>query len=91
MDEIKPKSKRGGARKNAGRKPENPGEAMTHKTITLDSMSLRKLLVLGDGEVSRGVRVAAEIAFDRYQRTDISRGTKTERSVASVSDDQEAA
>jgi hypothetical protein len=45
------------------------GRPMEHTTITLDALTLRKLRVLGNGNVSEGVRIAAEVAFDRYQAT----------------------
>lgn len=67
-NQTQSRSGRGGVRKSAGRKPEVPGEPMVHKTVTLTAITLRKLLVLGDGNLSKGVRAAAEVAFDRYQR-----------------------
>lgn len=51
-----------------GRKPFFPGEPMRRHPITVDEMTLRKLKVLGEGNVSAGVRVAAEIAYRTYQR-----------------------
>lgn len=61
--------KRGGKRNGAGRPRNNPEEAMTTTAITVDSMTLRKLAVLGEGNVSEGVRRAADVAYDRYQST----------------------
>jgi hypothetical protein len=52
--------------KKRGPKPIH-GETMTKKVVTLDQLTLRKLKVLGDGNVSAGVRKAAEIAYARYQ------------------------
>lgn len=49
------------------------GEPMTKRVVTLDEMTLRKLRVLGDGNVSAGVRKAAEAAFARYQAAGVSR------------------
>lgn len=54
--------------KKRGRKPLTPGEPMKRKVVTMDEMTLRKLRVLGDGNISQGVRRAAEVAFDRYQK-----------------------
>lgn len=42
-------------------------------TLTLDSVTRRRLRVLGDGNESAGARVAARVAFDRYQRADTGR------------------
>jgi hypothetical protein len=55
-----PKTKR-------GRKPMIDAEAMARIGLTLDKMTLRKLRVLGDGNVSAGVRKAADVAYDAYQ------------------------
>lgn len=59
--------KRGGARRNAGRKTEKLGQPMSAVTLSLDEMTLRRLKVVGAGNVSKGVRLAAELAFARYQ------------------------
>lgn len=61
--------KRGGKRRGAGRPPKVDGAAMGHTTITIDDMTRRRLLVLGDGNMSEGVRLAAEVAYNRYQAT----------------------
>ena len=53
-----------------GRKPINPGEPMFRIVVTVDEMTLRKLRVLGAENVSAGVRKAALVAFDRYQKND---------------------
>lgn len=45
------------------------GETMSKKVVTLDSITLRKLKVLGDGNVSAGVRHSADVAYARYQAT----------------------
>lgn len=55
--------------KKRGRKPLNPGEPMARQIVTLDALSLRKLKVIGEGNLSLGVRRAADVAYDRYQRT----------------------
>lgn len=54
--------------KKRGRKPINPGQPMERKVVTLDEMTTRKLKVLGNGNISAGVRRAVEVAFDRYQK-----------------------
>ncbi len=65
-----PKPKRGGVRKNAGRKSTIDGEPMEHITATLDDMRMRKLDVLkGEGSRSEAIRKAIDLAYDRYQRT----------------------
>lgn len=61
-------SGRGGRRQNAGRKTEVPGEVMERRTVMLDDTTRRKLIVLGDGNLSRGIRRAAGVAYERYQR-----------------------
>ena len=59
---------RGGARRNAGRKTEMVGQKTKAVTVTLDDITVRKLKVVGDGNLSRGIRHAAEVAFDKYQK-----------------------
>lgn len=54
--------------KKRGRKPFNPGQPMERKVVTVDEMTLRKLKVLGDGNISAGVRLATYVAFSRYQK-----------------------
>jgi hypothetical protein len=56
-------------RKKPGRKPDNPGEPYLRLIFTVDEMTLRKLKVLGDGNRSKGLRKAAQVAFDRHQVT----------------------
>lgn len=63
-----PKKQHGGARRNAGRKTEKTGLPTKAVTVSLDEMTVRKLKVLGDDNLSRGIRVAAEIAFEKYQK-----------------------
>lgn len=48
-----------------------PGVAghVERRTITVDELTWRRLLVLGDGNASKGVREAARVAYDRYQNT----------------------
>lgn len=38
------------------------------RTITVDELTWRRLLVVGKGNASMGVRKAAGIAYERYQR-----------------------
>lgn len=61
-----PSTKRGGARLNAGRKSEI-NEPLVKLAVTVHALALRQLRVLGDGNLSLGVRRAAEVAYDRYQ------------------------
>lgn len=53
--------------KKPGRKPLIPGEQQTRRNVTFDGMTLRQLLVVGNGNLSRGIRLATKIAWDRYQ------------------------
>jgi hypothetical protein len=62
-------SRRGGKRKGAGRKPLHADGAMEHTSITVDDLTLRKLLVLGEDNISEGVRRAVAVAYDRFQRS----------------------
>lgn len=71
MDENTPpkgKPGRGGSRKYSGRRPDTPGDPMVKRTISLHESDIVLLKVLGDGELSKGVRIAAEIAYEQYQR-----------------------
>ena len=43
------------------------GQPMKRQQITIDEMTRRKLLVLGGDNLSEGVRVAADRAYERYQ------------------------
>jgi hypothetical protein len=58
---------RGGWRRNAGRKLEKHGVVVKKHTVTYDDQTGRLLAVLGGGNVSRGIRVAARFAYDGYQ------------------------
>lgn len=55
--------------KKRGRKSLIVGETMKRTVVSLDETTLRKLRVLGENNLSRGVRLAAEVAYDRYQRS----------------------
>lgn len=62
------KPTRGGARRNAGRKTElSPGKTVKQTTVMLDEMTKRKAVALGEGERSRGLRFAVDVAYDLYQ------------------------
>lgn len=63
------KNEHGGRRARAGRKTEVLGEKMEKTTVLLNPMAKRKLMVLGEGNLSKGIRRAAEVAFDRYQQS----------------------
>lgn len=43
------------------------GETLKRKQVTIDSTTTRKLMVIGGGNLSAGVRAAADVAYDRYQ------------------------
>ena len=60
----------GGARRNVGRKTELQGEVTKPLTVTVDEMTKRRLKVIGGGNVSKGVRLAATLAFEKYQKED---------------------
>ena len=55
-------------RSNAGRKTELNGEPVERHQVMLDEMTVRKLRVLGEGNVSKGVRQATLVAYEQYQR-----------------------
>lgn len=60
----------GGQRRRAGRKTELPPTERTKPvTVTLDELTLRMLRALGGGNLSRGIREAARVAYARYQKT----------------------
>jgi urease accessory protein UreE len=42
-------------------------------TLSLDEMTRRRLRVLGKGNESAGARLAARVAYDRYQRVEEAR------------------
>lgn len=62
MDDTpkKPKRKRGPKTEIAA------SEALVRVNLMLDSMSLRKLKVMGEGNVSKGARWAVKHAFERW-------------------------
>ena len=61
-------NKHGGPRRNSGRKTELCGQPTRRVQVTLDARTLELLDVLGAGNVSKGIREAARLAYDRYQR-----------------------
>lgn len=56
----------GGKRRNAGRKTELVSTTTKLVTVSLDEMTVRKLRVVGGGNVSRGVRIAAASAYENF-------------------------
>lgn len=60
--------KRGGARPNSGKKTELDGQPTRRVQVSLDAHTLELLAVLGDGNVSKGVRVAARVAYEKHRR-----------------------
>lgn len=61
--------KHGGPRPHSGKKTELGGQPTRRVQVTLDERTLEFLNVLGEGNVSKGIRLAARVAYDRYQRT----------------------
>jgi hypothetical protein len=51
-----------------GPKTELFGEKVKCVNFTVDEMTMRKLKVLGNGNASKGVREAARVAYEAYQR-----------------------
>lgn len=58
----------GGARRNAGRKTEKVGAPTRAVSVSLDELTVRRLRVVGDGNLSRGIRIASELAYEKFQR-----------------------
>lgn len=42
---------------------------MKHHTVSLDERTVELLKVVGGGNLSRGIRHAARVAYEEYQRT----------------------
>jgi hypothetical protein len=62
------KNTHGGARVRAGRRTEHPdGAVMARHNVSLDERTLALLKVVGEGNVRRGIRHAAEVAYRLYQ------------------------
>jgi hypothetical protein len=61
--------KHGGPRPNSGPKTELNGARVQRVQVSLDARTLTLLRVLGDGNVSRGVRQSAEVAYERYLKS----------------------
>ena len=61
------KNTHGGARRNAGRKTEVQDQKTVRVNVTLDPLTVRKLRVVGGGNLSRGIRIGAALAYDKYQ------------------------
>lgn len=56
--------------KKRGRKTLVPGEPQARCNVTISEMTQRQLLVLGSGNLSRGIRRAAAVAWEKYQKDD---------------------
>ncbi len=54
-------------RMKKGPKTQTDGAPVGRVAVTLDEMSQRKLRVLGEGNMSLGIRRAADVAYQRYQ------------------------
>jgi hypothetical protein len=52
--------------KARGRKPLDPDQKMIQRVVTFDNHTAMKLLRLGDGNVSLGIRRATEVAFNKF-------------------------
>lgn len=60
----------GGKRRRAGRTTElGRGVDIQRVNLSLDEKTQRLLKVVGDGNLSRGVRIAAQLAYEKYQRS----------------------
>jgi hypothetical protein len=63
----------------------NTPEPLARVTLTLDEMTRRKLKALGNGNESAGARVAARVAYDRYQSSNEARQTELRAAASTVS------
>jgi len=59
---------KGGLRPRSGRKTELAGQPVRRVQLSLDDRTLRLLKTLGDGNTSKGTRIAADAAYDLYQQ-----------------------
>lgn len=66
---MEQKAGHGGKRARAGRRTEVPEKDLRKVCVLIDEQAIEMLRVLGEGNLSRGVRQAARVAFDRYQKT----------------------
>jgi hypothetical protein len=64
-----PNMSRGGARPRSGPKTELNGQPVRRVQLTLDDRTVKLLKVLGDGNASKGARISAEIAYERYLKS----------------------
>lgn len=60
--------KPGGRRPGAGRRPETPGEPKQKKSFAVSERTLTLLKVLGAGNMSKGLEIAVDAAYEQYQR-----------------------
>lgn len=63
------KAGHGGKRARAGRRTEVPEKDLRKVSVMIDEQAIEFLRVVGEGNLSRGVRLAARVAYDRYQKT----------------------
>lgn len=52
-------------KKKRGRPPMDGSMRMSQRVVTLDDKTSFKLIKLGDGNLSKGIRIAAEIAYEK--------------------------
>lgn len=62
-----PLAGRGGPGRGGGRKLESGAKAVA-KTVTMDPADIDVLMEFGDGELSRGIRRAAQLVREKQQR-----------------------
>jgi hypothetical protein len=62
------KNRYGGPRPRSGRKTELQGQPTKRVQVTLDARTLELLAVVGGGNVSKGIRHSARLAYEQYQR-----------------------
>ena len=65
---MEQKPVRGGARRNSGPKTDLGGQPVRRVQVYLDARTVDLLKVVGSGNVSAGIRHAARVAYDKYQR-----------------------
>lgn len=56
-------------KRKPGVKTEPLDGPVARRTITVDELTWRRLLVVGKGNASHGIRESARIAYDRYQHS----------------------
>lgn len=63
MNNEKQKTKRGGAGRGQGRKPADGAVGLARKNITIDRERAEALRAIGDGDLSLGIRRAADFVM----------------------------